>query len=214
MIVFDLDDTLYKEIDFWHSGMRAVAHAAAHPAKAPALYAEMTSAPDALHNAITIASRQSGLSEYDLVDAYRYHAPSITLDPEAAYTLASLRNRGYRLALITDGRSRTQRLKIRALGLDRFIPSQRISISEEIGADKNDPAPFIRLMQMYPHEKNWAYVGDNPQKDFRHPNALGWTTIMLADNGANLHWQTLGPNGEYAASRTIPSLLSLLDIFQ
>ncbi len=214
MIVFDLDDTLYKEIDFWHSGMRAVARAAAPAAKAPWLYDRMVSATDPLHNAISVASHHSGISEYDLVDTYRYHAPEISLDPEAAYTLASLRNRGYRLALVTDGRSRTQHLKIEALGLGRFIPSSRMSISEEIGADKNTPAPFIRLMDMYPEEKKWVYVGDNPQKDFLHPNRLGWTTMMLEDNGSNLHWQTLGPGGEYAAQRSIPSLLWLLDIFE
>ena len=212
MIVFDLDDTLYKEIDFWHSGMKAVARAAASVSDAPALYARMMSVPDPLAGAITVASAESGIPEKTLVDVYRYHRPEISLDSEAAYALASLRDRGEHLSLITDGRSRTQRTKIDVLGLSRFIPSSRVSISEEIGATKNSSLPFERLMDLNPSEKKWTYVGDNPEKDFLHPNRLGWTTVMLDDNGRNIFWQSLAPGDEYAAKFRIPSLLSLLDL--
>lgn len=212
MIVFDLDDTLYKEIDFWHSGMKAVARAAASAADAPGLYARMMSAPDPLADAITVASAESGIPEKTLVDVYRCHRPEITLDPEAAYVLATLRDRGQRLALITDGRSRTQRAKIDALGLARFIPDSRISISEEVGDTKKSPLPFERLMSLNPSEKEWTYVGDNPEKDFFHPNRLGWDTVMLDDNGRNIFWQSLAPGGEYAAKHRITTLLSLLDL--
>lgn len=212
MIVFDLDDTLYKEIDFWHSGMKAVARASASAKDAPGLYSRMMSAPDPLADAITVASKESGIPEKTLVDIYRYHRPEITLDPEAAYVLASLLNRGEHIALITDGRSRTQRAKIDMLGLCRFIPSSRISISEEIGNTKNSSLPFDRLMALNPSENKWTYVGDNPEKDFFHPNRLGWSTVMLGDNGRNIFWQSLAPAGEYAAKHHISSLLSLLDL--
>ena len=101
MIVFDLDDTLYKEIDFWHSGMKAVARAAASAAEAPGLYARMMSAPDPLADAITVASAESGIPEKTLVDVYRYHRPEITLDPEAAYNVQKLTHSASRFSFLT-----------------------------------------------------------------------------------------------------------------
>ena len=45
------------------------------------------------------------------------------------------------------------------------------------------------LMKPYPQCQDFTYVGDNLNKDFVAPHALGWTTICLRDDGRNIHKQ-------------------------
>ena len=52
---------------------------------------------------------------------------------------------GIPMFIITDGRSFTQRNKIRALGLYDFIPWNNIFISEEMGCEKTNPAAFEEI---------------------------------------------------------------------
>ena len=59
-----------------------------------------------------------GLSVTELLEIYRYHEPQISLPSESAALLLHLRRKNIRLGIISDGRSRTQRNKLRALGLD------------------------------------------------------------------------------------------------
>ena len=44
-------------------------------------------------------------------------------------------------------------------------------------------------MKRYPECHDFTYVGDNPRKDFIAPNALGWQTVCLKDDGRNIHRQ-------------------------
>ena len=44
-------------------------------------------------------------------------------------------------------------------------------------------------MNRYPECQDFTYVGDNLKKDFIAPNALGWQTVCLKDDGRNIHRQ-------------------------
>lgn len=44
-------------------------------------------------------------------------------------------------------------------------------------------------MNRYPDCHGFTYVGDNLKKDFIAPNALGWLTVCLKDDGRNIHKQ-------------------------
>lgn len=192
VVAFDLDDTLYKEEDFVLSAFREVAEkvAAGFGINEATAYAAMSDAfrhgenPfDALQKTTT-----KELPVKEFVSAYRSHFPSIQLDRETGALLESLQRQGCVLGLITDGRSLTQRNKIKALGLERYFDAENILISEETGADKLQPDNFERLQREYP-AANYFYVGDNPAKDFHHPNLLGWKTVCLKDDGRNIHPQ-------------------------
>ena len=92
---------------------------------------------------------------------------------------------------MTDGRSITQRLKLRALGLGD-IPAY---VSEEYGgADKPDPTRFLAIVNDFPAD-HYVYVADNPGKDFFAPNDLGWLTIGVRHNGRGIHPQDTSPGG-------------------
>lgn len=194
-VCFDLDDTLYQEMDFVRSGYRAVAS-----------YLRQSTGCDAqteqtLYNLIC-AHRPSGFEAAldhlsgrgfkalpgvdDLIEVYRGHSPDISLFPGANEALASLQASGHRLVLITDGSTRHQRSKIAALGLERFFAPADILISEETHGDKTTEVPWQTIdglgterTDRYPAP--FYYVGDNLMKDFYLPARRGWTTIMKRD---------------------------------
>lgn len=188
-VLFDLDDTLFSERDFLHSGWHAVAHEAEkrgllESAKA---YELMTNAPDAfdcLHEAYP------EFSIADMLEIYRNHMPDIHLKPRARQTVMQLRDAGASVGIITDGRSISQRNKIKALGLDTIV--DYIGISAETGADKHQAQPFLHAEEHFGKHRPYIYVGDNPAKDFAQANKLGWHTVMLRESspGINIHPQT------------------------
>lgn len=201
-IAFDLDDTLYKEKDFVESGRNAVAEAiaAAKGLDASTLRRVMAEGVDAFDALLGFLATK-GISDYTIagvLDIYRSHKPDIRLDAEAEATLTELHRRGTDIALITDGRSVTQRNKIEALGLYRFFAPDRIHISGETGADKHTPLAYMNVTNSAVAPRRLVYVGDNPAKDFVNANLAGWTTVMLRDSRRiNVHQQNL---------RNVPSI--------
>lgn len=223
LIAFDLDDTLYKERDFVASGYRAVARALAD-ADTAFYYNEMVhvmaNAPvnpfDSLAEYLVNRSIQQSIShDFDIpwmVATYRNHFPDIKAD-DALAILNELMAKGYRIGIITDGRATTQSNKIKALGLDRLIAPENISISEIIGGEKYTPIPFQRMMKLNADIKRFIYVGDNPMKDFLWPNRLGWTTVQLNDDGRNVHSQQVAlPSDDYSPRHFISTLNELFPL--
>ena len=200
VICFDLDDTLYKEIDYLKSAYREIAEYAA---------GQCTGCSDSVnilaikaYNRMLDAYRE-GLNAFeelnlflglelpisDYLYIYRHHKPKIALPEDVAMTLDELQAKGVRIGLITDGRSVQQRNKIEALGLGKWIEEEDIVISEEFGSEKPALANYEFFMKRYPECHDFTYVGDNLKKDFIAPNALGWQTICLKDDGRNIHRQ-------------------------
>ncbi len=198
-VIFDLDDTLFPEMDFVRSAYKAIAmRHGLH------LLPAMLSAPTPRE-----AFDSTGLPVEELLGIYRTHFPDIRLPWESLYTLATLRAAGHSLGLITDGRAVTQRNKIAALRLDRFIDLDLIFISEEVGSDKTSGEAVRSVMERRPGD-TYIYVGDNPAKDFIAPCAAGWQTVMLLDRGENIHPQVFAPASP--PDFKIHSLLQLISI--
>lgn len=200
VICFDLDDTLYKEIDYLKSAYREIAGYAAehcHGCSVPVTilahkaYEVMLAAYHEGLNAFEELNKFLGLSlpVGDYLYIYRTHKPKIALSEDVLQTLDALKAEGVRIGLITDGRSMQQRNKIEALGLGRWIENADIVVSEEFGSEKPALANYEFFMKRYPECHDFTYVGDNLKKDFIAPNALGWQTICLKDDGRNIHRQ-------------------------
>lgn len=194
VVVFDLDDTLYKEVDYLKSAYREIA-SRVYPALASDFKEQ-----DEVYRWMRL-NYQQGKNVFDelmrygvpfdkqeLLRIYREHKPTIGLSDGAIEVLEALKKEGHTIGLITDGRSLTQRNKIEALGLDEYMESALVLISEETGYSKPSLESYRYVMHRYP-ESNYVYVGDNPQKDFYAPNQLGWMTICLKDDGRNIHPQ-------------------------
>jgi putative hydrolase of the HAD superfamily len=89
-----------------------------------------------------------------------------------------------KIGMITDGRSATQRNKLKALGVYNYLDV--IIISEEIGSEKPSEQNYRLIEKELGCTTNY-YLADNFKKDFVTPNNIGWKTIGLLDNGLNIH---------------------------
>lgn len=193
--VFDLDDTLYPEVDYVRSGRAHVCERLSDILGID-LHDAVQAAVDAGEkNWLGFLVREAGLPPSaleTLLWIYRLHPPKITLEPGWAALLERLEQAGRPVLILTDGRSITQRLKLKALGLSH-LPTL---ISEDWGSDKEDPARFREVMTRHPDDF-WLYVGDNPAKDFLAPRTLGWHTVGMRIGEHGVHPQLradLGPN--------------------
>ncbi len=215
VVVFDLDDTLYKEEDFLFSGFQSVARRVADKSlfvNEDFLFVQMKQwrldGKDVFEELCRLYPDY--LTKEACLGIYRYHIPSIALTDGASELLEALKTGGARIGLITDGRTRTQMNKIRALKLHKFIASDDIVISEEFGSEKPSEANSRYFMEKYPNAK-YVYVGDNVKKDFVTPNYLGWLTICLLDDGRNIHRQSFDVAKEFLPQVTITNIKELLD---
>ena len=126
---FDLDDTLYSELEFESSGIKFVHNSLNIPLKNNVFVNN-----NWIQNLIADSNEQ--LTKDHILKLYRNHIPNITLYDDAKYFLEKLRLRGIEMHLITDGRSITQRNKIRALDIEKYF--NKIIISEGFNIHKQN----------------------------------------------------------------------------
>ena len=195
VFVFDLDDTLYSELEFESSGIKFVHNSLNIPLKNNVFVNN-----NWIQNLIADSNEQ--LTKDHILKLYRNHIPNITLYDDAKYFLEKLRLRGIEMHLITDGRSITQRNKIRALDIEKYF--NKIIISEEINSNKPSELNFKTVMSLLDN-KNYIYIGDNINKDFITPKSLGWTTICKLDSGFNIHKQNFNLSKEFLPQHIIKS---------
>ena len=191
VVVFDLDDTLYNEIDFVKSAFHYIAKKYCSSTLDKS-YSELliwfNNNEDVFDKFIAHHDLSHiGLTKVDLISEYRYHIPNIQLRDDANILIENLKEYDIKLGLITDGRSITQRNKINALGLDEKL--DLIIVSEEIGSEKPSLKNYLYFNEKYP-KSDFHYIADNPKKDFVTPNKLGWSTICYLDTGTNIHKQS------------------------
>lgn len=217
-VVFDMDDTLYKEYRYRRSGLACVAdHYAAACGMAPAdLFEVLQNRPSTAFEFVEEKAAANGVKVTvdEQLTVYRSHRPDITLDDDAVYALTCLRESGHLLGVITDGRALGQLNKIAVLDLERYIAPEMIMPTALYDTDKHHPEPFVRIERLMRQlgAQSMAYVGDNPSKDFMFPNLMGWRTVMLADfDNVNIHRQNLAEwPPQYRPQTIITSLRQLI----
>ena len=213
VIAFDLDDTLYKEVDFLRSAYREISTYLSYNFGIEDTFDLMIQFYDNGKNVFEEIKNRYCLtvSRDTLLEIYRNHFPDISLNVDISQTLESLRERFCQIALITDGRTITQKNKIKALGLQKYLNESLVIISEEFGSEKPANKNYLYIQNSFPNA-DFFYVGDNLKKDFITANFLGWTTICLLDNGLNIHKQDFNLSVEYLPKYTVTSLFEILNI--
>jgi putative hydrolase of the HAD superfamily len=188
-VLFDLDDTIYREMDFVESGFSAVARVVAErfDLNEREILTRLLAAlrDHGRGQVFDIVMKEFGLDcrvpvEF-LVWVYRTHVPNIRPDREAIQCLEGFRANGWRVGLVTDGMGSVQRRKIEALGISGFFDV--IVCTDELGREfwKPSTVPFdLALQWLQAKPERSAYVGDNVKKDFIGPNRLGMATLQLA----------------------------------
>ncbi len=203
IFVFDLDDTLYSERDFEKSGIEYVYNY--FEIKHISLDSILNNRKNWIDQIINVSNNEITIQM--VLDVYRYHIPSIELYKDSKVFLDTLFSNGYEMSLITDGRSITQRNKLKALGIDYLFKS--IVISEEVNSEKPSEVNY-RLVMNDQLPENFIYIADNPQKDFITPNKLGWTSICILDRGQNVHSQNFDLQKDFLPQFIINSFQEII----
>lgn len=193
VIVFDLDDTLYDEIDFVKSGFTAVADFLGKDKKTYYNWMWSTFLNDGsgtIFNRL-LESFPIDHTLQELIEVYRYHKPDIILTKEALNLLNFARNEG-KTALITDGDSQTQIAKYEALHLEQWIDFP--VFTSLYNTRKPEPIAFEMIMNYFSMENKFVYIADNPKKDFFAPIQLRWHTIRY--NNPNGVYKSIISNAE------------------
>jgi len=191
-LVFDLDDTLYPEIDYVRSGFTVISGLleSLYGLKEEDCYKELMETFDKgirgkNFNAF-LDERGLDYSEdiiVELVGAYREHKPKIALPEVSKRTLVSLREKGFKLGLLTDGFLEAQKKKVESLGLESFFDA--IVYSDMLGKESWKPSaiPFVEITRMLEVSgKECGYIADNPEKDFKGAKECGMLAIQT------VHW--------------------------
>ncbi len=186
VVVFDLDDTLYNELDYLQSAYKSIA-VFLEPDNWKPLYSRMFSMYRSKVNVFEFLSGFYKIDSKALIDMYRNHKPEIQLFDGVLDLLDAIKFKNGKTGLITDGRANTQRAKIESLGISEYF--DKIVISEEIGSEKPSLANF-KAIENALQGNVYYYIADNLSKDFIAPNALGWKSIALIDNGKNIHFES------------------------
>jgi putative hydrolase of the HAD superfamily len=182
-VIFDLDDTLYNEIAYLKSAYREIA-SFLEPKENMVLYAQMFSLYRNKIDVFEFLADNYVIDKKELLNRYREHKPQIRPFESVLFLLESIRDKQGKTGILTDGREITQMNKIEALGIGPLI--DKTIISEVIGSEKPSANNFRAMTDSLPADR-YFYIGDNLKKDFITPNAMGWKTIGVLDNGLNIH---------------------------
>ena len=158
-IIFDLDDTLMYEIDYLKSAYNEIALLLDRD-NVDILFEDMFSRYKKGENVFEyLVHKYPSYSKNQLLDIYRNHVPKIYLSVGTKEILLKIKGTGYKLGLITVGRSVSQRNKLKALNIEDLF--DKIIVSEEFGSTKPDERNFKAFLMDDIDE--YFYVADNPK---------------------------------------------------
>jgi putative hydrolase of the HAD superfamily len=214
-IFLDLDDTLYAEHDYFLSGLGAMANWMSQgDTQRMAQLLEELSADVAINSRQGVIDRIPVPPEISpemadswrltLLHIYRTHKPSLRAFDDVAPFLLQARKLGFRLALVTDGKSCVQWNKLTSLGLDQQCDA--IIVTDDIDAPKPSIKPFLLASQLVGvAAANCVYIADDSSKDFIGPHRLGMASMQIT---RGLAWPLarLAQVGQQAAQYHIASL--------
>jgi putative hydrolase of the HAD superfamily len=201
-VLFDLDDTLHDDTATYRRaaervaqdvaaerGVDAAALLAAYVAQAESFWKNLS----AEHLATPLvgvraamwraALGTAGLDDAALAErcgaAYnRYRKEHLQIWPGALELLVALRERGLKLALVTNGFAETHREKIVLLQLEDAF--DEVFIADEVGMLKPDPRLFaLACERLGVPPAAAAMVGDRYERDIRGAGEVGLFTVWL-----------------------------------
>ena len=189
-VIFELDDTLYPHVQHVHSGFAAVATYVDRQCGVPArdVYSTLRRMRELGHHGTEFQRlcqvyRLDPAIVTDLIREYQTHHPQLWLKHGAVVALNTLREAGWRSALLTNGDPAIQAKKVHALGVDALV-DHIVYASEHAPGGKPARAPFIEVLsrlQVPPHAA--VMVGDDPVNDIEGARAVGMRTIFIAGAG-------------------------------
>lgn len=217
--IFDLDDTLYEEMQYVRAGMKNVSQylSKKYGIECDKIYGSCMEilGRDGRGKVFNKICDDFELNEdvKALVNIYRGTKPKLTLYSDADRFLCALKEIGYKIGIITDGNANVQDAKVKGLNLDKIADAILLTdlIRDKNGFSLSKPAPEVykeclRLLDSQATES--VYIGDNPNKDFIGAKSLGMKTVRIIRE-TGMFADTL-MSKEYEAGITIHSLEELM----
>lgn len=102
---------------------------------------------------------------------------------------------GITVGMVTNGPSGHQRMKIHALGAEKWIPEENIIISGECGVSKPSPEIFHcaeEKLHLKPEE--CIFVGDNYMNDIVGAKRAGWKALWINKRGQDISGEKYQPD--------------------
>lgn len=219
VVIFDLDDTLYEEINYVYSGFKAVSSYLFQT-----FYIDETEAFEALKKTLHVNGRgevfdavlktfhhYSKQNVMRCLNVYRSHMPTISLSPEAHELLGELKRQDIPIYIVTDGNKIVQNRKIEALHVKPFI--KKTFITHHYGKIHAKPSPYcFEKIATLEHAKTQEilYIADNPHKDFVGIKPLGFQTIRIKQG----MFKEMNPASSYDAHHTINHIRELKPLLE
>jgi putative hydrolase of the HAD superfamily len=229
-VLFDLDDTLHDDTHAFTSAAEEVAReiAAEHNVDALALkHAYIAEAegfwhrltPDQLRTRLGGLRRTmwgAALGRFGITDdavaersAHRYNEyrkKYFAVFPGAIDVLRTLRARGKRLGILTNGFAETHREKIALLQIGEYFDA--IFIADEVGMIKPDPLLFAHACTtLGSAPARSAMVGDRYERDVRGALDAGLYAVWLNIRGETLAEGVRPPDAVCEAITDVPAIL-------
>lgn len=214
VLVFDLDDTLYDEITYVHSGLRAVAHhlTTNYLVDYDFSYTYMQESLQkngrgrVFNDVLMHIGKYNKKNVRKCLSVYRMHAPAIRLKQPALNCLQDLQK--HPLYIVTDGNKIVQHNKVKALEL--YAKVNKVFFTHRYGVKHSKPSPYC--FQKIAAKENVSmtdivYVGDNPNKDFIGIKPLGCRTVRINQG----MFKNVFLDAEHEAHVTIDNIQSLTD---
>jgi len=233
VLLFDLDDTILRftsgQPNFW---LRALER---HLPQAVERHVALLAQIDAVNHEYWSEPERAFRGRQDLHDARRWVARAV-LEPEgvapelcqciadevtehkeahvhpfegAIATLGVLRERGYRLALLTNGSALFQRRKLQRFALEPLF--ELILIEGELGYGKPDARVFQAALDHFGVEPREAWmIGDNLEADIAGAQQLGICGVWHDPEGRGLPERP--PAVPQRVIRQVAELLSLQEL--
>jgi len=185
VLIFDLDDTLYPELEYVRSGFLAVANELNNLFKwnVSESYNHMLKTLDEKGRGVVfndLLYHHGKLSKKNVkhcVNIYRHHKPNIFLSTDVKSVIKYLPGNKY---VVTDGHKIVQGNKVDALGITSFF--KHVYITHRYGIKNSKPSVHCFDLIKKREKCEWSemcYIGDNPSKDFVNLKPLGVNTIRI-----------------------------------
>ncbi|WP_244445060.1 HAD family hydrolase [Oceanobacillus jeddahense] len=227
-IIFDMDDTLYDQAATFRETCKKMLNISLSNKELDNLYLISRKYSDALFDdqvagkmtleevhirrikdacadvGIEITAEQA----LEFQNNYVQEQGKIELFDEVIELLDYLVAKKKQLAVLTNGAEGHQRMKIKQLKLDKWIPEEQLFVSETMGYAKPSKQAFqIIENNLSLTKEKTIYVGDSFANDIVGAKQVGWQALWMNHRNRKIPETTVKPD------RTVYSAKELLDFF-
>jgi len=185
-IFFDLDNTLYDVEQYFTAAFMEVSKylSKKHKLKENEIYEKLmekwkskTSMYPKLFN--DVLDSLGIKNELDaVVNIFNNHEVELKPYSDVISSLKKLKEKGFKIGIISDGNVKRQKRKINSLGIKDYFDV--MVFTNEIKESKSSDIPFKKaISNLKEPVKKAFYIGDNPHLDFKGAKEAGMITIRI-----------------------------------